>query len=285
MQTGGLRTRGMTKTSSDSHPLITVVTVVFNAVETVEQTILSVINQTYDNVEYIVVDGASTDGTLDVIKKYEDKIDCWISEPDKGIYDAMNKGIGLASGEWINFMNAGDLFYDVEIIKEVFEGKQYDASVIYGNTMIIFNYGTVLYTPKVPSLSNTSMPFNHQSVFTLIDEFSNRKYNTRFKICADFDFYYNMLKERKKFTYVNQIIAQYEGRYGVSAENRYSALNENFIISITPLKYFKYVEMLLRNIIVSFVSGTFFERMLNKYRLIKYNKRLCQCKFFFKDMT
>jgi len=100
-------------------PLITVVTVVRNGEKTLEETILNVTNQTYKNIEYIIVDGASTDGTLDIIKKYEDRIDYWISEPDKGIYDAMNKGIDLATGEWINFMNAGDVFCDYEVIKKI----------------------------------------------------------------------------------------------------------------------------------------------------------------------
>jgi glycosyltransferase involved in cell wall biosynthesis len=89
-----------------------VVTVVYNGETDLEETILSVLTQTYENIEYIIVDGASTDRTLDIIKKYEGRIDCWISEKDNGIYDAMNKGVALASGERINFMNAGDRFWE-----------------------------------------------------------------------------------------------------------------------------------------------------------------------------
>lgn len=99
---------------------ISVVTVCYNAADTIERTMLSVLNQTYHDIEYIIIDGGSTDGTVDIIRKYADKIAYWASEPDKGIYDAMNKGIKVATGEWINFMNAGDIFCDKNVLTNIF---------------------------------------------------------------------------------------------------------------------------------------------------------------------
>ena len=115
---GGLRTQGYFKTSLEGKPLITVVTVVFNGEQFLEETILSVMNQTYENIEYIIIDGGSTDGTLNIIKKYENSIDYWVSEYDRGIYDAMNKGIALSQGDFIGFLNADDL-YNLEVIEEL----------------------------------------------------------------------------------------------------------------------------------------------------------------------
>ena len=100
-------------------PLISIITVVYNGEKHLEETILSVINQTYDNVEFIIIDGSSTDGTIDIIKKYEDKIDYWISEKDSGIFDAMNKGILASKGDYINFMNAGDFFTRINLVSDV----------------------------------------------------------------------------------------------------------------------------------------------------------------------
>lgn len=115
---GGLRKKGLYK-SNLSEPLVTVITVTYNCGRYLEETILSVLNQSYSNIEYIVIDGGSQDGTLDVLTKYNHAIDYWISEPDKGIYDAMNKGIRLSSGDWLNFLNAKDTFCEPKTIEAV----------------------------------------------------------------------------------------------------------------------------------------------------------------------
>ena len=106
-----------------NNPKISIITVSFNAVKVIEETIVSVINQTYTNVEYIIIDGGSTDGTVDIIKEYADKISYWVSESDKGIYDAMNKGGIKALGDFLYFLNAGDSFYNksslMSVVKEM----------------------------------------------------------------------------------------------------------------------------------------------------------------------
>jgi cellulose synthase/poly-beta-1,6-N-acetylglucosamine synthase-like glycosyltransferase len=119
---GGLRTRGYVKAAAGTpddaatgsgdesrHPLITIITVVFNGAKTLEQTIISVITRSYDNIEFIIIDGGSTDGTLDIIKKYDHAVDYWVSEPDKGTYDAMNKALDIALGDRIYFLGCDDL--------------------------------------------------------------------------------------------------------------------------------------------------------------------------------
>lgn len=118
---GGLRTEGKTKRSAPDEPLITVITVVFNGVETVGHTIQSVMSQSYRNIEYIVVDGGSTDGTLEIIEKHSDSIDYWVTGKDAGIYDAMNKGIGLTTGDVIGFLNADDRYASPLALSRVVE--------------------------------------------------------------------------------------------------------------------------------------------------------------------
>ena len=107
---GGLRMQGWYKHSQPNEPLVSVVTVVFNSENDLEATIQSVINQDYKNVEYVIIDGGSTDGTIDVINKYNDEIDYWVSEEDDGLYDAMNRGLACITGDWVGFWNSGDLF-------------------------------------------------------------------------------------------------------------------------------------------------------------------------------
>lgn len=127
---GGRRVRGDFKASRPNMPLITVITVVFNGAATLEHTMRSVIGQTYGNVEHIIIDGGSTDATLDILRKYDQHIDYWVSEKDAGIYDAMNKGIALAGGECIGMLNSDDFFASpsaLEIIASRFMAHDVDA--------------------------------------------------------------------------------------------------------------------------------------------------------------
>lgn len=110
---------GPQKTNSPERPLISIITVSFNSIGTIKQAIDSVQNQSYENIEHLVIDGGSSDGTIDVIRQYSDKLDYWSSAPDKGIYDAMNQGLAIANGEYIGFLNSDDYFSGPHVIREV----------------------------------------------------------------------------------------------------------------------------------------------------------------------
>jgi hypothetical protein len=188
-------------------PLITIITVVYNGEKYLEETIQSVINQTYPNVEYIIIDGGSTDRTIDIIKKYEDKIDYWVSEKDNGIYDAMNKGIDLAQGEWINFMNAGDKFYDNKVLEKIFVNDNDKFDIIYGNHQVIYPKRTrIAKAGDVKNLWKGSQ-FSHQSVFIKSKLHKKKKYNIMNKIGADFEFFYNAFLNQYQFKYFDSIIS------------------------------------------------------------------------------
>src|ERR1700761_112956 len=117
-------------------PRLSIITIVYNNASDIERTILSVINQTYKNIEYIIIDGASTDGTLNIIGKYRDSISKLVSEPDKGIYDAMNKGLQQATGDYVLFMNSGDEIYAGDTVEKIFNTEP-DADIYYGETEMI----------------------------------------------------------------------------------------------------------------------------------------------------
>jgi acetyltransferase-like isoleucine patch superfamily enzyme len=208
MLCGGLRTENIIKKSTENMPLITVVTVVYNGSKALEETILSVINQTYQNIEYIIVDGATTDNTLEIIKKYEDKIDYWISESDDGLYYAMNKGIDLATGEWINFMNSGDKFTSENIIEEIFFEKSYkDVNILYGDSTEItkseiitkFSHGNVLLLSNGPIYRNGA-----SFVRTVVHQ--NNKFDIaktkKLGFALDYELIYRLFRQGFNFFYI-----------------------------------------------------------------------------------
>ena len=162
-----IKSKNITNSEVVTSPLISIITVVYNDIDSIEKTISSVLSQTYTNIEYIVIDGNSTDGTVEIINKYDNQISYWISEDDKGIYDAMNKGILNVNGEWINFMNSGDFFYDNDVISKIFtEEKDYEnVSIIYGDHQIRRLEHSEIFKALPLHLFWKCMPFSHQSMF------------------------------------------------------------------------------------------------------------------------
>lgn len=172
---------------SPEKSLVTIITVVLNKKEDLEKTIQSVISQTYKNIEYIIIDGGSTDGSLDVIKKYQYAIHAWISEPDKGIYDAMNKGIRLASGDWVNFMNAGDVIYNFNVVNSLKNYFLENTALIYGDVAIGYDgFERIEYARPFSRLWK-EMACCHQSVFIKKQILAEFMFDLRYPLAADYD--------------------------------------------------------------------------------------------------
>ncbi|MBD3842266.1 MAG: glycosyltransferase [Campylobacterales bacterium] len=266
----------LTSNSSQADkPLITVVTVVFNGEKFLEETILSVINQTYDNVEYIIIDGGSTDGTLDIIKKYEHAIDYWVSEKDKGIYDAMNKGIDLATGEWINFMNGGDTFYDIEVISCISSLKVFtDTDLIFGDVKSTYKGFTKIHPARDLKNIYKSMVFSHQSAFIRSLTHKKFKYDLEYKLSADYNaiiqIYHSVYDFGSNFVKTNNVIAIVETN-GVSQRYILRSVYEHYK-AVRSLKADKlsikayYIKALLIQFLKLMVPSS----ILNIYRRVKF---------------
>lgn len=203
-------------------PLVTIITVVYNGEKYLGQTIESVINQTYKNIEYIIIDGGSTDGTLEIIKKYEKDISYWVSEPDKGLYDAMNKGIGIAKGELIGMLNSDD-WYELEAIeimveayknnptKSIFHADRYDIDDDGNKTVKKFH-------PSAFKFKYYGMTYNHPSMFITKEEYSKHLYNIDLTSLSDYQFVLEaFLNNKYSLLYINKAIVNYR-LDGVSAQ-------------------------------------------------------------------
>ena len=221
---GGLRSKGYFKKNVEKTILVTVVTVVFNDAKQIEETLNSVINQTYDNVEYLVIDGGSTDGTLSVLGKYDDQIDYWVSECDKGIYDAMNKGIELATGGWLNFMNSGDKYFSSDVLMQIFGVWNFsNVDIIYGNNEVRYPYKSRLASAgNIGNLWKGSQ-FSHQSAFIRSDLHKASRYNISNRIAADFEFFYLCYVKGRVFRYLDKTIATVSSG-GLSDTNRIDSI-------------------------------------------------------------
>ncbi|MFD2966631.1 glycosyltransferase family 2 protein [Sphingobacterium bambusae] len=219
-------------------PTISIITIVYNNVRDLEFTLQSVATQTYKQVEYIVIDGGSTDGTLDLIDRYRTHIDVLVSERDKGIYDAMNKGLKKASGDYVLFLNSGDELYDSQTLEDIFS-LGIDADIFYGETKLVDEDRLIIgdRRHKVPATFNWKsfrygMNVCHQAIY--IKRSLAAPYDTQYQLSSDIDWIIKAAKKANKTVNVERYVAKYlvggtsQKRHRQSLQERYAILKKYY---------------------------------------------------------
>jgi glycosyltransferase involved in cell wall biosynthesis len=206
---------------------LSIVTVTYNAAQALEKTIQNIIAQSYfPYIEYIIIDGQSQDHTLEIIKQYEKYISYWVSEPDQGIYDAMNKGIQVAQGEWINFMNTGDIFTSPTTVEQVFQHAKESSEILYGNYVLSFeNYKKSKYTPVDLHDFYKGMLLNHQSTFIRTGLAKTHLYNINFRFACDYEQLFYFYQKGRVFQHIDLFIAEFKAG-GTSTKHKIDYLKE-----------------------------------------------------------
>ena len=217
--------------------MISIITITYNAERWLERTMKSVLEQTCKEYEYIIVDGSSTDGTLDIIRRLESQFEGKLSlksDPDKGLYDAMNKGIARAKGDFVWFINAGDEIYDADTLTHIVAAAKDDTDVVYGKACIVNADGVKVsehHKPTPPNLQRkhllNGLVVCHQAI--LVRRSIADKYNTDYRICADYDWVVRAVSASKKNAYLDEYVCKFLTE-GVSQKQRKRAWKERFCI-------------------------------------------------------
>ena len=214
-------------------PKLTVITIVYNNVHDIERTVLSVLNQSYANIEYLLIDGASNDGTLEILKQYEGRIGKLVSERDKGIYDAMNKGLSMATGDYVLFMNSGDEIYASDTVEKIFATEP-DADIYYGETEMFDEHWNSLGQRRHRSPEHFTwrdfkfgMCISHQSIY--IRRALTVPYDLNYQLSSDIDWIIKAAKKAKKIVNVRMYVAKYLVG-GMSKKKHRQSLVERFHI-------------------------------------------------------
>lgn len=217
-----------------------------NAAGSMRITAESVLSQSYGNIEYVVVDGASDDGTQDYVRSLGESVDVFISEPDRGIYDAMNKGLRAASGEWIIFMNAGDIFYGPDTVARVFDFGNYDgAGVVYGNVAKKNAEGALVVKKAGTPHNSHRMFFCHQSAFYRRSELLKEEFDIKHRMSADIHQVKRLFKKGVGFRQLDLPVAIFDTR-GVSNVSRSAGLRDNIAVVMELDGFFDRIRLLPR---------------------------------------
>ncbi len=252
---------------------ISIITITFNNLSGLKDTVNSVIKQDNCNYELIIIDGLSSDGTNEYLNSLNHDNFKKVSEKDNGIYDAMNKGINLAKGEWIIFMNAGDTFNSKYVLKD-FILNDFKDDLIYGNCIIKYNTGIKrVSVPKPLNQLWKGMSFSHQSVFVRSNLMKSKRFNTKYKYCADFDFIFSLYFDNRNFHYWNYSISNIEAG-GISDDKRYLATKEvlqvNQKINPSFKNYLYFVPNIIWGFLVVKIKSILPKKMVKKMTELKY---------------
>lgn len=252
-----------------------IITIVYNGVSEIEQTIKSVINQTFTDYEYIIIDGASTDGTLNIVNKYQSSIHKIVSEKDDGIYNAMNKGLSIADGQWVIFMNCGDCFYDMDILKNIFDSDIESFDLVIGGAVAKSSWNEISLPARKVDVVWKS--FTHQSVLAKKCDYVNFKFNEKYRCASDFDFVYRYIISDAKIlsfdrflSLVTYIDSGHSAKYSlISKFEVIKSVVSNFSISKGSLKHLIYHSYKFFLNIVSKIIGLISPKFLNFLRLMR----------------
>jgi glycosyltransferase involved in cell wall biosynthesis len=249
---------------------LSVITVTFNCEDLIKNTILSVLAQNANIVDYIVIDGGSVDGTVDIINNYKNRLAYFVSEPDGGIYDAMNKGINAASGDWILFLNAGDVFFE----KFLLSNLKWDWPE--GIEFVVFPFMIVGdKEPKFPILNaKFGMPTSHQAMLISSSAAKTTKLNCRYKVAADYDFYIKRLGLNRGSVYVERDILSkvlpggYSKTHFGTMRTEYQRIIFDQLGLQKAMLYFLWSRPYVFKLIKSAMPGYFFNKIRKKFREI-----------------
>lgn len=242
------------------NPKLSVITIVYNNAKDIERTLLSVLNQTYKNIEYILIDGSSTDGTKDIIYKYKDRLAQFISEPDRGIYDAMNKGLAVATGDYVLFMNSGDEIYDPETVANVFSSAP-SADIYYGETEMFDENWKSLGQRRHRAPEHFDwhsfkfgMNVSHQAIY--IKRSLTEPYDLQYKYSSDIDWIIKAAKKSSNVVNTHMYVAKYLVG-GISKAKHLESLKERFKILS---HYYGLIPNLINHVFIALNLAQYFIR-------------------------
>jgi len=256
---------------------ISVITVVKNDARGFEKTAQSVLSQNYPKLEWIVIDGGSTDSTVDVIRKYERRISYWCGEADRGIYEGMNKGLARATGKWVNFMNAGDTFVSPDSISKVFAHDFAGYGVVYGDGLAIYPQGRVYKHASPAHKLWKGMAFCHPASFIRTNLIIEKGFDLQYSIGGDFNMMFGLAAGGCRFLHIPFPVAAFDTS-GVSNRKMAKSARENFAIvrsyqKLVLRKRIYHYGFILWTGIVSVGYRFFPIRMMHRLSLLYLNRQ------------